>query len=462
MKKSIALLLSLVLGHSLFCQNLDLRVGDPDWWESSWEAGTIDAAVFTVEPKGIYTEIGMYLTISADGYWYEKQDTLEIAFDFNLPKGSIIHDSWLWIGDDIIKADIRDRWSAIQTYEEIVDRRRDPSILFVKPEGGYQLRIYPLAGDESRTVKITYLAPTRWSSSSVSTLLPINLLAPSYLKNGNIKVITFPNAEWPNPKLSDNLVPVFEPATDPLWGDYLVADIDWDEITEPAVFEVDAPWNDGVFASKLDDGDDHFYQLAFQPTNLPQTNTPRKLAFLFDHQSNNASFGSANLFNFIKQALPNLLTADDAFNMFFTRNNFEVERLSQDWISGDPAMTQQVLDPLGNPVADAADIERLFFDAYDFIANHGGSADIVLFSSSAEYYPWWNNSIVETLLNGASNLDITIHVVNFQDLNTYYENSGNTSIPIPQHDFIYKALTAQTGGIYAGKYQRTAYFGKTS
>ena len=65
--------------------------------------GTIEEAVISVRPKGMYMEYGVYLTFSAKGLGFSTADTLEVQFFFDLPEGSIVNDSWLWIGDDIIQ-----------------------------------------------------------------------------------------------------------------------------------------------------------------------------------------------------------------------------------------------------------------------------------------------------------------------------------------------------------------------
>src|SRR4030067_84503 len=116
-----------------------LYVRDPRGWKGG--QGTIEEAVISVRPKGLYMECGLYLTFSARGLNMTNQDTLEVEFYFDLPKEAIVHDSWLWIGDEIIRAAIMDKWTAASIYEDIVKRRRDPSILYKRGNGQYELRI---------------------------------------------------------------------------------------------------------------------------------------------------------------------------------------------------------------------------------------------------------------------------------------------------------------------------------
>jgi Ca-activated chloride channel family protein len=82
--------------------------------------GTIEEATLSVSPKGLFMEYGLYLTFSARITNFNQNDSVEVVLDFELPQNAIVTDSWLWIGEDISKAIIMDRWSASSIYEDIV------------------------------------------------------------------------------------------------------------------------------------------------------------------------------------------------------------------------------------------------------------------------------------------------------------------------------------------------------
>jgi Ca-activated chloride channel family protein len=92
--------------------------------------GTIEQAMISIRPQGLYMEYGLYLTFSARGLSFTARDSVEVRFFFDLPAEAIVHDLWLWVGDEIVRAKIYDRWTASSIYENIVRRRRDPAILF--------------------------------------------------------------------------------------------------------------------------------------------------------------------------------------------------------------------------------------------------------------------------------------------------------------------------------------------
>jgi len=154
-----------------------LGVSDPkNWWK--YGRGQIQESTITLTPKGIYTEVGMYFTFSTKATAYTSpQDTLEVVYKFDLPEGSIVIDSWLWVNDVIVKADIIDRWTARSIYEGIVKRRQDPSILMKNGSNNYELRVFPMAGNQTRKVKITFLLLNKWNPDGSSYInLPLSLL----------------------------------------------------------------------------------------------------------------------------------------------------------------------------------------------------------------------------------------------------------------------------------------------
>jgi len=178
-----------------------LRVGDP---RNSWYTypGSIEEAVLTVEPKGIFMEYGLYLTFSSEGTpWTDVADTLEVILDFALPQEADIFDSWLWFGEDTVRAELMDKWTASLIYESIVNRRRDPSIPTKQSSTQYELRVFPMAGNETRKVKISYLMPTSWTKQVVSADLPLGIFTENNTYPEYFRVVAQIDSIWSNPRI---------------------------------------------------------------------------------------------------------------------------------------------------------------------------------------------------------------------------------------------------------------------
>lgn len=91
--------------------------------------------------------------------------TLEITGTFSLSSYSSIRSMLLWNGDKILKARLKDRTAADSAYEEVVDRdkevyvSRDPALIEYLGNNQYRFKIYPVAINKSRRIRILYTIP---------------------------------------------------------------------------------------------------------------------------------------------------------------------------------------------------------------------------------------------------------------------------------------------------------------
>lgn len=420
-----------------------LRVGNPDsWW---MRQGTIDEAIVSIKQQGLYTEIGLYLTFSAQGWGYTSAETLEVELQFELPAGAIVHDSWLWIGDDIIRAQIMDRWTASQIYEDIVDRRRDPSILFKNSPTQYELRIYPMAGTDSRKVKISYLVPSQWSSNSVYTVLPTNLLQTSRYPVETFHILSWIDGEWTNPGISEFSDIQFESLSDQVFGDYLRADVPNESITGPLNYSLDAPYKNGVYLERFESASENIYQVAFLPSEALDIASSKKVAILFDYAASNGSIEPAETLNNAKLALMATCTQSDSFNLIFSQLN--IQRVSEDWIPADSNSIETVFANLGgNPISNYSNLPGLLANGIDFVQSHGSDGSILLVSNSGQVGD--NNTanpLIDDLLE-LMNPIFPIHVANYQEANFQYHWIGGRYYY--GNEYFYSNIARMTSGNY--------------
>lgn len=407
---------------TISAQNV-LNIQDPDWWDSQGLQGNISEARFSIQPQGAYMDIGMFLTFSDEGLGFNSWDSTEIILDFNLPEGSIVYDSWLWMFDDttIVRADIHDIGTATTIYENIVDRRRDPSILYRKPTGSYQIRVYPLPSGETRKIKISYLTPAIWSAEEVYTYLPTEILQTSGIPLNSFEIITFPDSTWQNPRLNGIPDINFQNVNDPNYGDILIAHVPKQYYSKPFNFAVDAPFNsDGVFVQQLDNGADKFYQAIYLPPELPAAANPQKIVFLVDHEDENSDVEKTDLYNFLEEKCQSNLKPEDQFNFIFSSTN-SPQMMSDTWISGDADSIAQAFSQMTEPIVDHSDLFNLLEDGINFLIDNGDAEGDIILMANSDNITWSNNQDIEnikTLLQGTS---IKIHIINYQSKNFYYQ-----------------------------------------
>jgi hypothetical protein len=77
-----------------------------------------------------------------------------------LPEGVLVSGFWLHIGEERVPGRVFEKKTALWVYQKIRDvTRRDPGILLFDDPHTVELRVFPLAAGEKRTVEIEFLSP---------------------------------------------------------------------------------------------------------------------------------------------------------------------------------------------------------------------------------------------------------------------------------------------------------------
>ncbi len=417
MKTRVFLTLTIILAGlaPLAAQNT-LWINDPNFtW--SWQSGTISEASLSVHPKGLYAEYGLYLTFSGSNTNFSANNLLEVVLNFELPKGAIVLDNWLWVGDDIVQGKLIDRWSASQIYEGIVNRRRDPSVLYKDSETQYQLRVYPMKKAETRKVKITYLMPVTWSKGKIETAIPSALLRTSVYPP-DLFVFLWEDKGFVNGSFINADIP-FEQRTDQEFGQYKWAMVNAAKLQANPAITLDAPIRNGIYLSVFEDKSTSYYQMALSPASFIAQNQHNKILVLVDYEAGNSSTTKATLTATLKQRLLVAYGPDDSFNLIYSK--LQVQQTYPSWKPITPENLDAALDPL---VIESlySNLPGIFSTAFDFLKSTGGQGSIILVTNSDNFgnYEPANNLIRD--LKSMQNPLPPIYIADFQDYvyNSYY------------------------------------------
>jgi hypothetical protein len=440
------LILSCILLASVF--NLfgngynQLTVGDPrnGWWTNQ---GTIEEASLTVHPKGLFMEYGLYLTFSSkNSNWTSATDTVEVTLRFDLPENAIIHDSWLWIEDSIVKAKILDRWSATATYENIVRRRRDPSILLKQTATQYELRIFPMAGNQTRKVKITYLMPATWNKTNVISEIPTGIINTSFIKPANFPVLTWTDSTWINPQIVNNPEIAFAAKSDTVNGDHFEANIPASKYADNLTIGFDSPLENGLYLSGFQQGDEGIYQLAIFPDQLFDAKVIKKAAFLIDYDESNTSVSSKELLNTVKNEMLMNLSSKDSFNILCS--NLSIVPYSNTWVAASKANIEDAFHSLNNPLSSYSNLSSLLVRGIEFVKRNGYDGKIILISDADQYGDFQVANKLTNDLMKLMNPKIPIHISDYQTINfQYYYRDGQSYFG---NDYFYSTLSRMTLG----------------
>jgi len=416
-KFTILIVLILISIIPIFAQER-LTVLDPQGWGAE-DQGTIEEASLAIRPHGIYMEYSLYLTFSARDTYFSDSDILEIEFKFDLPPGSIVNDLWLWIGEDIMRAQIMDQWTASSIYEEIVNRRKDPALLIKRGKQNYELRVYPMAGNDTRKVKINYLVPIEWLPNSASASLPMNLITASKNKLDKMNILFFPREEWQEPKINELSNTTFSFHQDSTSQDYYAAEILGDDIFSSLNFITKSPMKNGIYVNKLNYGNEGIYQLAFLPSYQIEENSSKKITFLIDYDPSKSDISLNDLFGNIKSLLSEQFTKIDSFNIIYSK--LEIRQVADTWLPADSITIENVfLSILSDSISFYSNLPSLLNNGIEFVKTNGNDGNILLVANSDQV---GELEIANQLLNDLTSLmdiNIPIHIADFNNIN--YQN----------------------------------------
>lgn len=431
-----------------------LQVLDP---KQTWrtDRGSIDSAVLTVKPVGAYFEYGLYLNLSARGTSFTNvTDTLEIAFYFSLDQNAMMIDSWLWVEDTIVKAMLIDRGQAQQIYEGIVARRRDPSILYKNSATSYEFRIFPLAGNSSRRIKISWLQPANWSTTNVSAWLPTSLLSLSKSSLPSFRIIALSDPKWGTPTIpvfNGTTALTFKDVDDATYGKGKEVTMNNSYYSSNLSLQYQSPLTNGIYVQTYEDSpNEGYYQLVMLTKQAVDLTAPKKTLFIVDFDASRTNLSRAQVLAELKTALSTNFTAKDSFNILLS--NISDHFVSEQWIS---ASTENI-----NTTFSTLKEEQLSLFSYlqlslpsglKYINSKGKGANVILLSSSDGIGNYKvANPIIEEI-GQISNFSAQINCLDFStDRRQYYQGSMYYS----GNYYLYDYLTKWSGGYYvdaAGK-----------
>lgn len=316
----IYFLLVVFYSNEILSQNI-LQIRDPD---RTWQniTGTIAYAEYIVRPGVNFVDCDLYMTYECKGNNFNNTTQYEVNHSFSLPENILVTDSWLWVDSVIMKALILERNEAINIYEGIVNRRRDPSLLLKNSSTSYSYNIYPIFNNNTRRVKLSFQIPIDINLHDRSFSLPMTPMISSLNKsNVNIKIVDEHNYEY----IAEN-------------GDYLPLDND---PKLGIIYKTTASMEQSSYTITLkevenkpkltvayDDQADPsggFYQISMQPTAEFEFSTylQKNVVLLIEHDSVNSNFKKADLMKSVHDFINQNLQSGDSLQVFYNGNGIK-------------------------------------------------------------------------------------------------------------------------------------------
>ncbi len=419
-----------------------LYVQDPRGWNGG--QGTIEEASLVVSQKGIYTQNDLYLTFSASGLGFSTTDSLEVQMQFTLPANAIVIDSWLLINNEWVQAGIMDRWTASTIYESIVRRRRDPSVLYKDYSNYYQLRVYPLPGTATRSVRISYLTGNDWTARSLVSPLPTYIIQTSRILPANFTVRCYPPGATQTPYLLEQPGLTGTALTDSIGHDYYRFEIPSSSFSSVRTLILGAGSQNGVLVTRYQRGSDGIYQLALTPWKALNINASRKVVLLFDFDVSRNSFTATNVLDAVRLYLSDNFTSADSINFIFS--GATPDRLYLGWIGADSAALVKAFSDAGSsPFSGYSNLPSLLADGIEFIQTHGDDGAMWLIANTDQVGNLQaSNALLNDLMKLMPARKIPFHICDFNT--NYYNYIYLNGQGYPGNQYFYDNLARMTNG----------------
>ncbi len=427
MKHQIFILLFLLSG---FCShgndnNNSLYIKIPSgWWSGAGTPGNITDIQMDVTPQGLYAQVQLTFTINIENTasTYRSSDLLESVLFFDLPAGSFIHDSWLWLDDaTIIAADVVEREQAIETYTGIVRRQRDPSLLINTLPNNYRLNVFPVRTDYARKVRIVYSTPFTWQHNRTILPLPVNIFRTSSVPPA-FSLTVHTDTMFGEPSFLHQS-----------FSNYIVAQT-------PGSFSLQIPAgaysaSDMVLAYKANTGGggllytyptgagEGVYQFVIPATTAPAS--PRNVVFIL-HPIGWQKMSSypSDMLRVIKNSLLADFDPVDSFAIFYAdRNN--VAHTGNTWHAADSATIHEVLSRIPHFQSDLSAYIPLLKAGLAMSESKPGAAQTILWSGNTlfagQHAADSAFTVLDNYLGGITNRIDVINLHPSQDNNRFYQ-----------------------------------------
>ncbi len=143
---------------------------DPLWlkgFEGAEAVESIGSLIAKVDGRNVPLTVGYHKvsvdirdqiarTVIEESFVNHTPTRLEGVFQFPLPQDASISGFGMWIGSELVEADVVEKQRAREIYETILRERRDPGLLEWSGGNIFKARVFPIEPDSEKRIKITY------------------------------------------------------------------------------------------------------------------------------------------------------------------------------------------------------------------------------------------------------------------------------------------------------------------
>ncbi|HEV3385266.1 MAG TPA: VIT domain-containing protein, partial [Gemmata sp.] len=143
---------------------------DPIWlqgFKGSTANESLGSLVASIDGRNVPLTVGYHhvtvdirdqiaRTVIEESFVNRTKDVLEGVFYFPLPQDASISGFGMWIGDQLVEADVVEKQRAREIYETILREKRDPGLLEWSGGNIFKARVFPIPAFGEKRIKISY------------------------------------------------------------------------------------------------------------------------------------------------------------------------------------------------------------------------------------------------------------------------------------------------------------------
>lgn len=428
--------------------------------QQTWKSGqgTIKKAEIVLKKVGHFTQYDIYAEYGGENIYfdYKPSDFVEISHFFTLPQNAIVIDSWLWVGDVIMKALILDRTAAFNIYEGIVSRNRDPSVLYKNNATEYEFRIFPLIYGETRKVKLSILVPNSINNDYLFSTMSLNFFKHS-LAIPEIKFIIH-DTQFDKEMTINNVIKFKEEvdANGKIYKTATLPKIEVGNSTSMVLNERVGNTFKELYISKKENNEGIYQVMLDQSDFINYSNIKgKKVLLCLNHDASSTNSNVSQAKNFLKSYIKSNLNVNDSVKIFY--NKIDVVRHLDNWTDVKSLNLDQVVDEL--KPSNISSIAAVLKEAYSEM-KLVKDGEIVLLTSGIDFgNPTAAQNLKNELLEDVESLSKTF-ILDYSTFNKHFVQHYYNNVYYSGAEILHKILTSNSKGTYEmlSKYNKTISF----
>lgn len=99
---------------------------------------------------------------------------IEADYVFPVPKGAVLQDFAMWVGDTRVTGQVLNAGEAREIYENIVRSQRDPALLEYIGNNAFRARVFPIEPGEEKRIQLSYSEVVKGDGGLYEYIYPLN------------------------------------------------------------------------------------------------------------------------------------------------------------------------------------------------------------------------------------------------------------------------------------------------